>query len=577
MMTSRHIPESNPSHRVVYALLWALLALIPILTLGPAVGRYGPVTDDWSHLRLVIDGAFVNVDLTRPLHHVTTAAAYALAGGSVTGMFALLVALQAVEAILCFEVLRRVLAAAELVPRLAAFAAFSGAAVFALYPADVSRLTLMMTHGRVMLITVLALVLVWLHAVRHQRAWLIYPAALAAVAILLVKESAFFLLALIPVALVLSPKPLRAVRRPRWIAVLVVWFGTLGVYGVWRFVLIPPVVAEVTARPMREIGIGGAVELATGTARALTRFMGSIFTATYGEHTSGLALGRPLDALPLVALIAAAMLMLAAYAVTLRLPASGQRISISMRFALMFGVYALALWLGGAAPYLLRDPDSLIIYNIASRDTQVANLGAAALWLAMGLLAAALLDRAGRPALRAVPLAVIGVLLLTTSVVRQTHTAQDAIDAWQIQRGLWLEFEALPLDLGPGDSGLLLLRDFPYDTRNAMYISDSWAYRDGFYLLFGRSLTALPVHEVDVTALDADSIALTFKRRPRTFTGTLDALRVAAYDAASGRITLEAALPEALGHGPLALSTGDPAAASVSQRTAFGQQVLGAP
>lgn len=578
-MTTSHDTRRNSdaSPRAITALLWALLALIPVLTLGPAVGRYGPVTDDWSHLRLVIDGAFVNVDLTRPLHHVTTAAAYALAGGSVTAMTALLVALQAVEAILCFEVLRRMLTspAARLPGRLAVFAAFSGAAVFALYPADVSRLTLMMTHGRIMLIATLALALVWLDAARTRRSWPLLPAALSAGAVLLIKESPFFVLALMPGLVLLWPETLRLLRRGRWITALAAWYGVLGAYAVWRFVLIPPVVAEVTERPMREVSISGVTDLLLGTARALTRFMGSIFTATYGEHTSGLALGRPLDALPLIALAAAGGLLLAAFAVTRRLPDQGGR--VSARFALILGVVGLAVWLGGAAPYLLRDPDSLIIYNIASRDTQVANLGAALLWLAAGLLAAALLERVGASRWRVLPLAVIGAALVAVAVVRHTHTVYDAVDAWQVQHALWLELEALPLDLPEDGSGVLLLTGFPYDTRNAMYISDSWAYRDGIYLLFGRSLTALPVHEVDVTALDDESIALTFKRRPRTFTSPLDALRVAAYDAASGRVMLIDSLPEALGQGPLPLSTGDASRARPSTRTAFGVQLLGAP
>lgn len=565
---------THSRERLPIPVAWALLVLIPLVVMGWFIGRYGPVSDDWDMLRMALNGDFFAADRTRALAFASHAITAFVAGGDVRLMQLQVVLLHGAEAILMFEVLRRVFRH-WIGTHQAGFVAFVGAAIFALYPSDVSRYTMMMIHGRYLNIGILLMLLCWIAIGERGRVWPVIPALGLLTLNLLTKEHALIFYGLLPLI------PLYygwRMRSRRWWALTGLWYAALAAYSVWRFVIAG------TQSGTRGIVIPSVGTLIRDTAESVYNVLVGIFPATLAEHRAAVD-ANPLAVLvSVIALIAAAKFMLLVYVLARRpleppdLPPTGR--AVVARGLALAGFAALTL-LAGILPFMVWDTDlgALSLERQLSRHTQVPAMGAALLWVIVPVLAVQVAG--GRwPALRAplvsgLTVALVGTLLLTTAAVRQFHVGEDHVVSWGLQRQFWARIVELPLD--SETTQLVYVRDFPKNYQNALLTSNSYNYRAALYLLTGQDVHFdMFKDEEPVDFADGQFTApieshvfpeLVLVSYPQAVT------RAIVYDATSGMVRFGASLP-AIGIGEAALYTGVNRPETVHPLTPFGQRLL---
>lgn len=484
------------STRLRIAVLWLVLFMVPIAAMGWAVGHYGPIADDWDMLLMAIKGEFLGLDRTRPLAFVAPVLTYHLAGGSIDGMFWQAILLHGIEAIVLFELLRRVFA--RLLGGEALFAAFAGALIYVLYPADVIRYPIVMIHGHYVQIAVMLVALMWMQMARSKRILWFAPILLLTLATLLTKEHALLLFGLLPALMLLEG------QRPwsrRWIVPVIVWYVALAVYGYWRFFSIGG------AEGVRSVVLPGIDRMLVNSLYSFYGVMGDIFFVTRREHSAAVAAGSPTEWLPLIVLAVSGLLVLLAWRIT-RQSQADRRI---LQPSLLIITAGVAVFASGLVPYLFWEKSSgfgLAIVGQLSRYTQIANFGAVLLWIGLPLFAAAFFKQ-WRFLNSYALLGLVTAALLTTAVIRQVHVGEDYLGSWATQREMWWRILEMPLDLPdvgavpalgasvPENARTVMIRNFPLEYGNSLLTGAPWSYTAAFELLTGKSVLVNRGRETD--------------------------------------------------------------------------------
>jgi hypothetical protein len=576
--TASSEPQTASSTRLLTIAAWALLLVIPLLVMGWFIGRYGPVSDDWDMLRMALNGDFLAADRTRALAFASHAITALVAGGDVRFMQLQVVLLHGVEAILMFEVLRRVFS--RWIGRgQGSFLAFAGAAVFVLYPSDVSRYTMMMIHGRYLNIGILLMTLCWMAIGERGRGWPILPALALLTLNLLTKEHALVFYGLLPLI------PLyygwRILSR-RWLGLTALWYAALTVYSLWRFVIAG------AQSGTRGIVIPPFGTLIRDTAGSVYNVLFGIFPTTIAEHRAAVA-SNPLAALvSVIALIAAAKFMILMIVLSRRSVAGSPhdlpQDPMQIKRGLVLASFAALTLLAGTLPFMVWDTDLgvLSLERQLSRHTQVPAIGAALLWVIVPVLFVQIAGLRVRflraPLVSGLLVVVVAALLLGTAAVRQFHVGEDHVVSWRIQRQFWARITELPLDAS--ETQLVYVRDFPKNYQNALLTSNSYNYRAALLLLTGQDVH-FDIFNDDEPVLYEDGQftapieshvfpELVMVAYPREVT------RVIVYDAASGLVRFGASLP-ARDVGDVPLYTGANRPATIHPLTPFGQRLLADP
>lgn len=477
-------------HKIRTGVLWIILFMIPIAAMGWAVGSYGPIADDWDMLLMSMQGDFFAADRTRPLAFVAPALTYFLGGGQLNTMMMQAVLLHGVEAILIFEVLRRVFA--RLLGNDALFAAFAGAAIYVLYPADVIRYPIVMIHGRYVQIAILLVAWMWLQMGASGRRWWMVPIFVLTAATLMTKEHGLLLYGLFPVLLLLHR------QRPwsrRWLLVVLIWYVALAAYGYWRFFIVG------SAEGVRGVEMPTLNSLLISSIFSFYSVMIYSFPATIREHAYALSIGSPTANLEWVILAVAVLLIFGVGRIT----RSNTRTSLNIVPALIISAAGFAVFMAGLVPYLFWSASSsfgLAAIGQLSRYTQIANFGAVLLWIALPLLFVPLFRRVRWLNAR-VLIGVVTVILVTVAALRQIHVGEDYVRVWTLQRQFWSRIIELPESLSvvqetrPEDRRLFILKDFLYDVGHVPVTGAPWSYDAAFALLVGRDARAARYDKVE--------------------------------------------------------------------------------
>lgn len=519
-------------------LLWMRLALIalPLIVLGWTVGQYRLFSDDWTMIDLVIHTGLTNIDPSRPLLSVQRMAAFYLAGGNVDVMILQSVLLHAVEAILAFEVLRRVLAHWQ--PQRADMFAWFGAAIYVLYPSDVSRHMIIMQHGRYLQISTLMLFYLWISAARRdQPRWLI-PAMLLLLATVLIKENTLFVYGWMPLIVLYFGRP--AWRK--WIGWIGAWYGVLALYSGWRVLFLDNPNAAIRGRVIEfPDSLQAVVEPLWLTLGNITW---ELPLTIYREHQRALDVGSPLTWLPIAALIGTSLIV---FGVMMRwrqldtdnLGLSERKQSFHPIALLLF---AIAIYVSGVFPHILNGLRELPIEHLTSRHTQVPIFA-----IALALAVIPMLFRRGSLLIGAT----VCVLVVSAAIVRQVHAGEDYIRSWQAQRTFWSEILRLPIDIRSEPTeyqSLLLLYQFPPRYGNALATTNSWAYQSAFRILAAADLVAHPLNETGgIAGYEDRHLRFGGWRRltpERRF--PIEQVRMLDYQAATGSVRLLTQMPRDL-------------------------------
>jgi hypothetical protein len=460
-----------------------ILVLLPIFTLAWTIGRYGPVSDDWAMIQRATTGTFWNIDTTRPLAFLTPTLSYQLAGGNLNGMYAQIVLLHALEALLCFELLRRIMR--YVIPDAAVFWALIGAGIYVLYPSDVSRYTIMMIHGRYYQLAVMAIMWCWVRFGETENHRWMLPAIGLTLLSLFTKESALLVYGLCPaIVWYVGRSPF---GRRFWPAVIG-WYGVLGAYSVWRFIGLSVDAAERTTRSlMLPPDLFGGI---FGTLQQMT--VGSIAITTI-EHREWLSLGAPIGALPWITAIVIAIAIGVVWRNTPSLT------MIDRRRGGMLIAAGLMIFIAGVLPHLFRGFPMLFIGNVDSRDTQIPIFG-----VVLMLIALPLFWRRGAM----IVATVIAVVLISTGVVRQVQVGADFISAWEMQRVQWQRLFAIPSLSVDTPGTLILIHNSQQKYRNALLTSSGWGFRFGMRYLTGVQTSILPTFQIEPIRVEGDQVII---------------------------------------------------------------------
>lgn len=577
---------NNPGRqRTAIAYAWAILALLPIIIMAWTIGRYGPVWDDWDLLRMAVDNRFISVDVTRPIAFLTPVLTYHLAGGSLPLMYTQIMLLHIVEAILMFELLRRVLAVWLKTP-LALYFAFIGAAVYVFYPTDTTHHIIVMIHGRYQQIAIMLIALIWFHvAGGGRRVWLI--AALALLGFnLMTKEHAYFLYFLMPgFILYHGHKP----WTRRWLPPVTLWYGVLIVYGLWRFVYVPA-----TSELLREVNLRSPVELFFGFLATFYQMIGNIYVQTISEHGDRIREGSGLGWLPFAALAFSILVIVVMARLTgIRAVLAD---AIIRRRGGWLTLAGFAIFIGGVAPYLFFGLSIIDIIAARSRNTQLMTFSGALLLIVLPFTAHLLLRRVTRAKLTGYVLevalvSILGVVLLTTTLVRQIHVSESFIGAWEEQRSYWYRIFDYPLDIPRQDGPLPLDRqpemlvfvdDFPLVKHNANYAMFSWAFNAGVYLMADREALMVPYVElIQDVWYDEDGLSVRLNvvshtnRPPLTWVYPLERVRRLVYDPDLRDVRMTTLPGEYIQGNVPEFFTGSNTIAAPLEVNAFGRHILG--
>jgi hypothetical protein len=578
--------KSLGRQRTALAYAWLVLAALPLIVMAWTVGRYGPVWDDWDLLRMAVDNRFISVDVTRPIAFLTPVLTYHLADGSLPLMYAQITLLHIVEAILMFELLRRVLAV-WLRPSLALYFAFIGAAVYVFYPTDVTHHIIVMIHGRYQQIAILLIALIWFHVTGGgRRIWLI--AALALLAFnLFTKEHAYFLYFLLPgFILYHGHKP----WQRRWLAPVALWFGVLIVYGLWRFLYVPSLNPDM----LRQVELRNPLEMLVGFVGTFYQMIGNIYLQTAQEHTARISEGSTLWWLPVAALVFSVIVI----AIMARLTGLRSALpdAVVRRRGGWLTLTGLAIFIGGVAPYLFFGIAVIDIRAALSRNTQLMTLSATLLAIVLPFTAHLLVRRFARLKVTGYGLEValvtmLGVALLTTALVRQVNIGAASLVAWEEQRSYWYRIFDIPLDI-PHEDGplpldeqpemLVFVDDFPRLKHGANFTMYSWAFNAGLYIMADRQALMVPYFElIQDVWYDEDGLSVRLNvvshtnRPPITWVYPLERVRRLVYDPDLRDVRLTV-MPGAYIEGDAPeFFTGSNTLAAPLQVNAFGRHILG--
>jgi hypothetical protein len=460
----------------------ALIAL-PLIALGWTIGQYRLFSDDWTMIDLVLHTGLTNIDPSRPLLPVQRMAAFYLAGGNVDVMILQSVLLHAIEALLAFEVLRRVLAAWQ--PDRADWFAMIGAAIYVIYPSDVSRHMIIMQHGRYLQISTLLLFWLWITAAQRNQPRLLGLAMLLVLCTVLIKENTLFVYGWMPLI------PLYfgvVIWRSPWRNWIGAWYGLLALYSGWRLVFLQNPNAVIRGRTIEfPDSLQAVIEPLWLTLGNITW---ELPLTIYREHQRALTDGSPLSGLPIVALIGSAMVIgLIAWRVRFNADNLGLSEPRKRSAPIALFAFALMIYVSGVFPHILNGLRELPIEHLTSRHTQVPIFA-----IALGITVMVMLPRRYNLAIGGI---VCG-LVVSAAIVRQVHAGEDYIRSWQAQQTFWSEMLALPIDIRSEPTeyqSLLLLYQFPVRYGNALATTNSWAYQSAFRILTDAKVIAHPINE----------------------------------------------------------------------------------
>ena len=477
----------------IYA--WAALLALPYLYLGWVLGRVGFVLDDWAVWRAVTLDRWLAMDNLRPLAVYPIALLHALAGNNLVLIFGLLLLVHGISAILFYETVRRLFARGGLPD--APFFAFIAAAIFVLYPSDVSRLWLLPSFGsRWVCMEACGVALLAITALEKNRPLLFAGAMLVAASALARVESNIAVFAAIPLLAVVYDRA----RERKWIALSAVWYAALVAYVVWHF--------HVT--PQWQWGRFGSqsLEIRPLVIPGVLQFFAHVYASFY-EMTAGTisyAVSEALSAGPVVNMLRAAIVgtaigaavILAAWAVYFRERSAGARALSSRGWLGGLGVAAVFA-VAGMLPYMVNGENQsgvVIVTGILARYSAVAAMGVSAVLVYLTCIPLGGPFRNAR--FRAAAAALLGVAVLAVAYVRLTYTANDYVAAWSIQKTEW---RAILTRNGYFSAGsAIMYHNFPVYVRAAPMANQSWSIRNALAQL----LQPPPVSAIYVTTNPSD-------------------------------------------------------------------------
>jgi hypothetical protein len=484
---------------------WIVLIAIPFFAMGRAAGHVGLVLDDWYVWRAIAEGRWFGADGARPLGYLPMALAYSFAHNNMALLLVFNILAHGVAAILLYE-LGYILLSKSL-PRSGRFLAAAAAAIFVIYPSDVSRFFATASIGtRFVTIEMLAAAIIWALAIQYQRPRIVAFAFIPVVIDLLRVESAVAVLALIP--LLTLVRGFRPWSRP-WIIPTALWEAALGAYLVWHFAFAKFQWAfgrfhgaAVDVRPIELVSPLAMIGLFMASLKSIT-----IETVTLGfsRLSEALQTGNENVGLPISAAgfgIAVALFLWLANRDT-KAPAE-VALSMTPRRWLWLVLWALLITFAGLLPYLVNGAHYTVErtppQTILSRYTAIAAIGVSIL-----LIIAALLpiyvplrrleggeSKVARfaPVLNLLAVGAVCAFAVALGVIRLVQTGHQYEASWKQKQDV---FRAVVQQNGLWQKGtLIVLHDFPASVDGSLF-EPSWAYRSALGLFLDPPPSDLPL------------------------------------------------------------------------------------
>ncbi len=484
---------------------WGALIAIPLVAMGSAAGKVGLVLDDWYVWRAIAEGRWYGADGSRPLGYLPMALAYAFAHNNMAWLLFFNILAHGVAAILLYELGRILLSKA--LPQSGRFLAAAAAAIFVIYPSDVSRFFATASIGtRFVTIEILAAAILWALAIQYQRPWIVAFAFIPLAVDLLRVESAVPLLALLPfLTLVRGRKP----WSRSWIVPTALWEFALGAYLVWHFAFAKFQWAfgrfhgtAVDVRPVELVSPLSMLGLFAASLKSIT-----VETVSLGflRLHEALQTGSENVGLPITAAgfgIAVALILWVANR-DVSAPAEVAQFMNPRRW-LWLALWALLITFAGLLPYLVNGAHYTVErtppQTILSRYTAIAALGSSFLLVIVALVPIyALLRRLERgwtkvarigPVLNLLTVGAICAFAVALGVIRLVQTGHQYEAAWKQKKDV---FRATVQKSGVWQKGtLVVLHDFPAGIDGSLF-EPSWAYRSALGLFLDPPPSDLPV------------------------------------------------------------------------------------
>ena len=521
---------------------WCVLLAIPFAAMGPAIGKVGLVLDDWFLWRAAVENRWFALDGLRPLCCLPMTLAERFAGNNMSLLLVFNILAHGVAAILAYEFGRLLLSQA--LPRSSRFLAAVAAAIFVIYPSDVSRYWFTASIGtRFVTIELLTAALLWMVAlVRKRPAYVVFAFVPAAVD-LLRTESGVALLALLP--LLTLVRGVRPWRVP-WLIPSLLWYAMLSGYLIWHFVFAKAQWAfgrfGSAIADVRPIEVPSPLALIGWFLASLWAMTAETVSLAFEELATALRNGSGNLALPLLAAgfgIAVALILWLANRDTQ--DDTEIENAIDVRRWSHFMLWSLLVAFAGALPFLVNGThytsERTQAHGVLSRSTAIAAIGVSELLVAVALLPLYRPDKSRAetkrrfrrisPALNLVAAGTLCAFVVWLGVVRLVQTGDDYATAWSEQKALLRA--ALRSD-GVWQSGAaIVLHDFPTlaGSAPAPLTVQSWAYRsalglflepppsDLFLTADPSDLRILPDNAGETAAWSSDGESLSVKWYPR--------------------------------------------------------------
>jgi hypothetical protein len=464
---------------------WCVLLAIPFAAMGPAIGKVGLVLDDWFLWRAAAENRWFALDGLRPLCCLPMTLAERFAGNNMALLLVFNILAHGIAAILAYEFGRLLLS--QWLPRSGRFFAAIAAAIFVIYPSDVSRYWFTASIGtRFVTIELLGAALLWMVALVSRRPALVAFAFIPAAVDLLRTESGVALLALLP--FLTLARGARPWRLP-WLVPSLLWYGMLSGYLVWHFAFAKAQWAfgrfGSAIADVRPIEVGSPLALIGWFFESLWAMTAETVSLAFLQLDAALRSGAENFGLPLLAAgcgIAVALILWLANR------DAGDEVEIASAIDLRRWsnsvLWSLLVAFAGALPFLLNGThytsERMQPHGVLSRSTAIAAIGMSALLVAIVLLP--LYRRRIGPAFNLVAAGVLCAFVVSLGVVRLVQTGEDYANAWTQQKALLRA--ALSSD-GVWQSGAaIVLHDFPtlVGSAPAPLTVQSWAYRSALGL-----------------------------------------------------------------------------------------------
>jgi hypothetical protein len=463
---------------------WSVLLAIPFAAMGPAIGKVGLVLDDWFLWRAAAENRWFGLDGLRPLCCLPMALAERFAGNNMALLLVFNILAHAVAAILAYEFGRLLLSQA--LPHSSRFLAAIGAAIFVIYPSDVSRYWFTASIGaRFVTIELFAAALLWMVALVSRRPAVVVLAFVPAAIDLLRTESGVALLALLP--FLTLARGARPWRLP-WLVPSVLWYGMLGCYLIWHFVFAKAQwafgrfgSAIVDVRPLEVVSPLALIGWFFASLWAMTA---ETVQLTFAQLDAALGSGSANLGLPLLATGFGIFVALILWLVNREAQDEAEvEKSIDLGRWALFVVWSLLVAFAGVLPFLVNGThytnERTQAHGVLSRSTAIAAIGVSELLVAVVLLP---LRRRMSPTLGLVAAGTLCAFVVSIGVIRLVQTGKDYANAWSEQKALLRA--ALRSD-GVWQSGAaIVLHDFPTQAGSAPapHTNQSWAYRSALGL-----------------------------------------------------------------------------------------------